>query len=119
MARFSGKLGFGEEVEVSPGIWEETITEKPYYGTIEWDIRRFVKGDKVNDNVNLNNCVTVLADSWINQNSARVRYVLWRGQRWSITSVEDAYPRLKFYMGDVYNGPTPAGASDNSGAHRW
>lgn len=107
MARFSGKLGFGMPVETEPGVWDDQIFEKPYLGNIEWDIRRFVTSDRVNDNLNLNNCVTVLADSFLNENFAYIRYVLWRGQRWTITSAEAVHPRLKFYMGDVYNGPIP------------
>lgn len=119
MTRFSGKIGFGTPVEVSPGIWDEEILEKQYYGTVEWDIRRYVKDARINENLNLNNCVVVYADGWLNQNFSRVRYVLWKGQRWTISSVEDSYPRMKFYMGDVYNGPIPAGASEDSGANRW
>lgn len=107
MARFSGMIGFGIPTEIEPGVWDDEIIEKPYLGSIEWDIRRYVSSDRVNDNLNLNNCVSVLADSFLNDNFAYIRYVKWRGLRWTITSAEAVHPRLKFYMGDVYNGPTP------------
>ncbi len=35
-----------------------------------------------------------------------IRYVEWRGVRWTVSNVEIYAPRLTMYLGKVYNGPT-------------
>ena len=32
MARYYGRIGYAETVETIPGVWEEVITERNYYG---------------------------------------------------------------------------------------
>lgn len=106
MTRFSGKIGYGETAEDPPGsgVWIDRIVEKPYYGNVEWSNRRFVNEGQVNDNVAVNNYISVVADSYANQNFMHIRYVLWRGTKWNVTNVEVKHPRLMLYMGEVYNG---------------
>lgn len=109
MTRFAGSIGYGEtgEYPEGSGIYVDRIVEKPYYGNIEWSNRRFNQNDKVNTNVTVNNSISVVADSYANQHFMNIRYVLWRGVRWTVTSVEVKAPRLLIYIGEVYNGETP------------
>ena len=39
MAKFFGKIGYGESVQVKPGVWQDKITERSYYG----DVTRMMK----------------------------------------------------------------------------
>ena len=104
MTRFSGKVGYGETVEDPPGsgVWVNKVVEKQYYGNVEWSNRRFYhEENKVNDNVAVNNYISVVADSYANQNFMNIVYVLWRGAKWNVTNVEVKHPRLMLYLGEV------------------
>ena len=34
MAKYYGAIGYSETTETAPGVWEETITERNYYGDV-------------------------------------------------------------------------------------
>ena len=106
MAKFVGYIGYATTKETSPGVWTDSITEKKYIGDMMWNNRRYVPGESVNDDVTLNQAVSVLADEYANQNAMYIRYVRWNGMYWKVSSVELEPPRMKVYIGSVYNGPT-------------
>ena len=41
MAKWFGKIGFAETKETKPGVWEEIITVREYYGDVTRNTRRF------------------------------------------------------------------------------
>lgn len=105
--KFSGKIGFGilTETYEHSGIWQDTITERVYYGDfIKMSLRDQVNRDSVNDNVVLSHQVTVVADPFITQNYHNIRYVEVEGAKWKVTYVENLPPRLRLTLGEVYNG---------------
>lgn len=105
MAKFFGSIGFAEQqTETSPGVWEESIIEREYYGDLIRNIRRLQSGDKVNDDVNVTNEISIVSDPFANENFHSMRYVEFMGAKWKITSVEVQYPRLILTIGGVYNG---------------
>lgn len=106
MAKFVGYIGYATTKETSPGVWTDEITEKKYIGDMMWNNRRYLAGESVNDDVSLNQAVSVLADEYANQNVMYIRYVRWNGMYWKVSSVELEPPRMKVYIGSVYNGPT-------------
>lgn len=103
MAKFYGVLGFADSVETSPGVWTEKIVEKSYKGDIIRDIRRWVSTDKVNDDININNSISVIADCYAFQHIFAIRYVKWMGVAWKVESAEVQSPRLILSIGGVYN----------------
>ena len=107
MAKFFGEIGFATQVETSPGIWEDKIIEKQYYGDVTRESRRFSASEQVLDNINLSNQVSIIADGYITDNIQNLRYVRWLGGLWKISYVELKFPRLVLEMTGVYNGPTP------------
>lgn len=107
MAKFFGEIGFATQVETSPGIWEDKIIEKQYYGDVTRESRRFSASEQVLDNVNLSNQVSIIADGYVTDNIQNLRYVRWLGGLWKISYVELKFPRLVLEMTGVYNGPTP------------
>lgn len=107
MAKFFGEIGFATQVETSPGIWEDQIVEKQYYGDIFRESRRFSTTDQVLDKINLSNQISILADGYVVDNIQNLRYVRWLGGLWKISYVELKFPRLVLEMTGVYNGPTP------------
>lgn len=104
MAKFFGSIGFAESIETSPGVWDEAITERNYYGDLSRNVRRLQSGDKVNDDVNVSNEISIVADPFANQNFHSMRYVEFMGAKWKINNVEVQYPRLILTIGGLYNG---------------
>ena len=106
MAKFFGEIGFATQVETSPGIWEDQILEKQYYGDIFREARRFSSRDEILNDINVNNQISVIADGYITDNVQNLRYVRWLGGLWKVSYVELKFPRLVLEMTGVYNGPT-------------
>lgn len=104
MAKFYGKIGYAETVETSPGVWEEQIIERKYYGELIRNSRRLESSGNLNDNINVSNEISIVADPFANQNFHSMRYVGFMGALWKIISVEVKYPRLILTVGGVYNG---------------
>jgi hypothetical protein len=110
MARYFGKVGYGETVETAPGVWEDRIVEFAYYGDVVRNTRRLDSGDKVNNDLSVGNSISIVADAYANEHFFAIRYVEWAGAKWLITEVEVASPRLLLRLGGVYNGPPPGAA---------
>jgi len=104
MAKFYGPIGFAETIETEPGLWEEQITERSYYGDLTRITRALQSSDSVNDNINISNEISIVADPYAEQNFYTMRYVKFGGAKWKITNVEVQYPRLRLTIGGVYNG---------------
>ena len=104
MAKFSGKIGFIETLEVEPGIWKEQIVERPYRGDLTRNTRLYQQSDGINDNINISNNISIVADPYANENSQYMKYVIFQGAKWKITNVNIQYPRMILTIGGVYNG---------------
>ena len=110
MARFYGAVGFQKTDETDPenrpGIWEPVLTERNYYGDVYRNSRRWDQnGSSPNDNLVLNNSISIVADTYAERNIGAMKYVRWRGERWAITNIEIQRPRLILTIGGLYNGP--------------
>lgn len=108
MARFFGRVGYGETVETTPGVWVDQIVEYSYYGDVIRDSRELRQGENLNMNLSVQNSISIVADEYANDHFFAIRYVEWAGSLWTISSVEVQRPRLLLRLGEVYNGPTPA-----------
>lgn len=106
MAKWFGIVGFIETVEDPnyPGTYIESKTERSYYGDIiRFNKRWTVANDKENDNLDINNQLSIVADPFATNHFHQIRYVEWMGTLFKATSVEVAYPRLIINIGGVYN----------------
>lgn len=103
MAKWFGKIGFAETVEVKPGVWKEQITERNYYGDLIRNTRRLQSTDKLNDDIDISNEISIIADPYANQNFYSMRYVEFMGAKWKISNVEVSFPRLTLTIGGLYN----------------
>ena len=106
MAKFCDVVGYAETRECRPGIWEETITERPYYGDVFRNTRRLEGADTINGDVTLNNRISIVADAYAYQHFLAIRYVKWMGVSWKVTNVEVQSPRLILTIGGAYSGTT-------------
>jgi hypothetical protein len=108
MARFYGKVGFGHTVEKRPGVMEDVITERRFYGDVLRPARSFDGSDKINRDVSATNRISIIADDNVAEDADAIRFVEWRGVLRYVTAVEDERPRLILSLGEVYNGPRAA-----------
>ena len=104
MAKFYGTIGYVNTVETEPGMWEEQKTERQYSGELVKNARRLESSGGVNDNVNISNEVSIVADPYAYENFHAMRYIKFMGAKWKISNVEVRYPRLILTIGGVYNG---------------
>lgn len=104
MAKFYGKIGYASTVETKPGVYEEQIVERSYYGDLIRNTRRLQSADQVNDDINISNEISIVADPYATNNFHTMRYAVFIGTKWKISNVEVSYPRLILTLGGVYNG---------------
>lgn len=103
MAKFYGKIGYAIVEETEPGIFEETIVEHFYYGNFIRNSRRLQDRGNINDNINISNQISILADPFATNNFHAMRYVEYMNAKWKITDIEVNYPRLLLCIGGLYN----------------
>lgn len=105
MARFYGKVGFIKPEESEGSVWTDTEpVERPYYGDLIRHSYRFNATDKVNDDISLNNEVSIVADAFAYENFQYMRYVVINNVKWEIMSVTIDRPRITLTIGGVFNG---------------
>ena len=104
MAKFSGKIGFAVQQETDPGVWTEDIQERQYYGDVIRNIRRLQTSGNLNDDIEISNRLSIIADPYAYENFHAMRYVIFMGSKWKVSEVEVEYPRLILSLGGLYNG---------------
>ena len=104
MAKYYGKIGFATTSEERPGVWVENFTERPYSGDILGNTRRIEFPEKVDADINITNRISIVADPYAKLNFHSMRYAVYLGTKWKISSVEVQFPRLILNLGGVYNG---------------
>ena len=105
MARYCGKIGFSISKETAPGIYEDDITERTYYGDVVKDLRKENRTDKIVRDVTISNSFSVVADPFAFENFQFIKYLKYMGVAWNVESVEVQYPRLLISVGGIWNGP--------------
>ena len=95
MAKWRGKIGFIKQVEKKPGVYVSETTERNYYGDLLRNSRGWSNpSEGTNDNLTLNNQISIIADSFISDNSSFIKYIEIMGSKWKITNIEINYPRF-------------------------
>lgn len=106
MAKFFGRIGYGEAQEGAPGVWADVIVERSYYGDVIRNTRKLSEGENLNNDLSVGNSISIVADAYANDHFFAIRYVEWAGVLWTVSQVEVQSPRLILSLGEVYNGPT-------------
>jgi len=104
MAKFYGNIGYVTSTETAPGVWTDVVSEREYYGDIIRETKQWTQADKVNDNLKINNRISIIADDFAYTNFSAMKYVIWGEVYWKISTIELQRPRLILSLGDVYNG---------------
>jgi hypothetical protein len=104
MNRFYGNVGFVKDKETAPGVIMPTIIEKPYYGTINRQNRRWDTLNEVNDHLTLSEEISIVADDYFYENIGYIAYVVRLGVKWKVKTITPSYPRIILELGGEYNG---------------
>lgn len=104
--KFNGMIGFVKTEETAPDVWTEVATEKPSYGDVISTSGRWqgINGS-TNDEVKLNQSISVLLGPELFEMIGLIRYVKWYGEYWKVESITPGYPRITLTLGGVWNGP--------------
>lgn len=103
MAKWFGTIGFAETSETKPGVWTRNEIEREYFGDLTRITRRWESRDKINDDLNISNELSILMDPYAYNHFHTMRYATFQGVKWKVDSVEVQYPRLILRLGGVYN----------------
>jgi len=104
--KYYGNVGFAETKETTPGVFVEEIVERTYYGDVLDFGRQLQSGEQLNDNVRITNQLSIVADDKAYNNMANIRYAVFMGIKWKVSSVKVLTPRLQLTLGDEWNGQT-------------
>ena len=104
MGKWFGRIGYAEQLETTPGVWEEKIVERNYYGDVVRNYRKLESSGEVNDDINVSMEISIVADPYAIQNFHAMRYIEYMGSLWKLSNVEVNYPRLILQIGGLYNG---------------
>lgn len=103
--KYYGKICFSRTVENAehPGLFEEEVTERNYFGDVIKLSRRWNDGNKINADLDISHQISIVSDPFAQENFVNIRYVEWLGKKWKISNVEIQYPRLILTIGGLYN----------------
>ena len=104
MGKWYGKVGYILTEQTEPGIWKSKSIEKNYYGDVLQYTSRWSKNSNVNDDLNVTNQISIVADPFAHENFHAIKYVEFMGVLWNVESVNVQRPRLILSLGGVYNG---------------
>ena len=105
--KFSGMIGFAETTEIRQGVFQDSITERFYKGDITRKISKWQNSDNANDDLNVNNQLSIVMNEYAFEHFSSIKYVVWMNTAWKVNSVTVEPPRLILDIGGVYNGERP------------
>lgn len=101
--RWYGAIGISNEVETSPSVYTQEIEERTYYGEVYFLTASRQQGSGINDNLSLNQEVSIIADPYLTAHYGQLVYLVLDGVKWKITSIRVDRPRLRLSLGGVWN----------------
>ena len=104
MAKWYGAIGFAESSETAPGVHKESIIVRNYFGDLIRNTRRLQSTEYLNDDIVINNEISIVADPYANNHFHSMRYAEFMGAKYKISSVEVQPPRLVLTLGGLWNG---------------
>lgn len=107
MARFYGDIGFAVTEETRPGIFKEVYVEKKYKGEVLKSNRRWNQSEYLNDDLDIMNDISIIADGFANSHFGVMRYVRFMNQTFEITSavIDTDRHRITLSLGGVFHVP--------------
>ena len=104
MAKYCGEIGFMTTIETAPGVYQEEIETRTYYGDILRNNRRWsAQSSTIIDDIQIDNQISIVADKFATEHLGYMRYATFMGSKYKITSASIEYPRITLSIGGLYN----------------
>lgn len=104
--KWYGKIGYRDNMEVEPGVWEDKVTEVNKFGDLLRNYKSDQQGNKINEDITVSNKISVVADPYLMESFHKIVYITFGGAKWKVSSVEAQYPRLIITLGSLYKEDT-------------
>lgn len=104
MAKFAGLVGYVTQEETSPGVWSPVENPIMMKGDIIGQRANVLNDRNVNSDITLNHRVSLLGDSYAFDNYYTIRWVIFRGRKVEVSSIEVQRPRIILSLGGLWNG---------------
>lgn len=99
--KWFGEIAFASELEIEPGVTENQLVTRRYFGDVLKNYKRDIN-NQITNNFTVNNQISVVADPFVMGNFHHIVYATFMGTKWRVSSVDVQYPRLILDLGDVY-----------------
>lgn len=100
-------LGITEQKEISPGVWDDVITEVPILGRVTQRTERLEGGGEILPRLATTTSIEILNRGVGPQDNSNIAYLTYMGTKWAVATDVTRYPRLVLYLSEKYSGPTP------------
>lgn len=100
--RYYGRIGFAVSTETSPGVMENKMVYKPYYGDVLYSLG-YWQNKEINDDIKMQNRISVICDDYIQDNLGYAKIIEFDNHFWKIQSFTLEYPRVIITIGGLYN----------------
>lgn len=102
--KFSGKIGFMiDETEVAKDIYRPSIVERPYVGELSEYRQQMQNTDFQNKSLTITNQVSIVSDLYLRKHYQTIIYIEINHVKWTVTSIQIGYPRIRLTTGEVYH----------------
>ncbi|MBO7453574.1 MAG: hypothetical protein J6U54_24835 [Clostridiales bacterium] len=95
-------VGFTVSKETRPGVWQQDITDRKYYGELSKQVNKWRTGDGVNQDADFSSQLSIVSDPFAVNNFHSIKYVEYLGVKWKVSAVEIMRPRLILTLGGEY-----------------
>lgn len=104
MSKYFGKVGYALPEESAPDVISyNNIIERPYYGDVIKATQKNDNGEGLNDDFNISEDISILADEFAYTHSHFIKYAILYGIKWKVKSISVNRPRITLTLGGVYN----------------
>ena len=104
MAKFAGLVGYVTQKESTSGVWLPETVERKMRGDVIRAASSFNANEKVNEDIILQQRISLVGDPYSFANFTTLKYVTYLGVKWKVLSIEVNRPRLIVTIGGVWNG---------------
>lgn len=103
--KMSIRIGYNITEPDEPGsdIYVNKVITRECYGETTRLSSKWQNSGHVNDDISINNEISILADPFALENFSNIAYAEFLGTKWKVNSIEIQYPRLLLTVGGVYN----------------
>ena len=104
MAKCAGVVGYVTQKEHESGVWLPETVERKMHGDVIRAASSFNANEKVNEDVILQQRISLVGDQYAYANFTGLKYVTYLGVKWKVLSIEVNRPRLVVTLGGIWNG---------------